>query len=435
MNYIRRLHLNRRTVLQGAFGATLTLPFLEAMVPAMANAQTAVATASPKRLGFFFFPLGCIHSDWTPKETGVGYTMMPAFDALKPNRSKINVLTGLACDPSKTRQGFHDRAIASFLTGVEKSKSEVRVGQSIDQVAAEALGTETPFGSLELAGEPNSPAGGPNYKTATQPLPVETSPRMLFERLFGDTDRVDSAALAAIQQREQSVLDLLTSKIDDVRRNVGTADQRKLDEYLDSVRDIERRLSFSEEFGEKLAREGLEVERPPITPDGYEHRINLLFDLLLVALRTDMTRVYTFMMHAEQSNMTFPQAGWNSSHHQTSHHLFDPIKMAAMTRISNYQAGLYNDFLTRVDAIEEENGSLLDNMLMIYGSDLGDANNHMQVDLPILLAGGANMGVKGNRHIVVPQDTPITNLYMTMLHKAGVEIDQFGDSTGDISDV
>lgn len=408
----------------------LALPLLDAMVPAMANAQQAAAAAPPKRLGFVVFPHGIIHEDWMPKDTGAGYTMTKGFDALAPNRAKLNVISGLACDPSRTRQGFHDRAVASMMTGVEKSKAELRVGPSIDQIAARTLGKETAFPSLELAGEPINSNGGTVFKSATQPLPFETNPGLLFERMFGDADHVDAAVLREIRSRQQSMLDYLSGQINDFDRTLGAADKLKLEEYLEAVRDVERRLAFTEE----LAKKGVEVDRPSSQPMSYSEHIKTLFDLQTIALQTDMTRVFSFMMVAEVSNMTFPEIGWNYSFHQTTHHLFDKLKMAAITRINNYQAGLFNHFMTKLDAIDEGNGSVLDNSLIMYGSNLGDANNHMQVDLPIMLAGGGNMGVQGDRHIQLPKDTPITNLYLQMLGKVGIEMEEFGDSTG-VTDV
>lgn len=431
MNVIRGLHLERRTMLRGLFGVAIALPLLDAMTPAMAKAAVAARTAPPQRLGFIMFPNGCIKDDWTPKDSGPGYTMSKAFDSLAPNRKKISVLSGLACDPSRTRQGFHDRAVASFLTGVEKSKAELRVSPSVDQVAGLTLGRQTAFRSLELAGEPINSPGGMVYKTATQPLPFETSPRILFERLFGDADRVDPEILLEIRKRQKSMLDYLSSQVSDVRRNLGVADRNKLAEYLDSVRDIERRLDFTQ----KLATQGVKYERPDDAGDNYARRVNILFDLQSIALQTDMTRVFTFMMNAEASNMTFPDIGWDYSHHQTSHHLFDKTKMRAITKINNYQAGLFNYFLTKLDGMQENDGSVLDHSLIVYGSDLGDANNHMQVDLPIILAGGAAMGVKGDRHLQYAGDVPITNLYTSMLHKIGAPVEKFGDCTGPLDHV
>lgn len=408
----------------------LALPMLDAMIPAMANAQQAAAAVPPKRLGFVIWPHGIIHEDWMPKETGAGYTMTKGFDALEPNRGKLNVISGLACDPSRTRQGFHDRAVASVMTGVEKSKAELRVDVSIDQVAAQALGKETAFTSLELAGEQMGVTGGTVFKTPTQPLPFETSPSMLFERMFGDAERVDSVILEEIRHRQQSMLDYLSEEVTGFRRNLGASDKLKLEEYLQAVRDVERRLAFTE----KLAEKGIEYERPPNQPASYSDRINTLFDLQALALQTDMTRVFTMMMVSEGSNMTFPEIGWNYSFHQTTHHLYDKSKMAAITRINNYQAGMFNRFLTTLDSIDEGNGSVLDNSLILYASNLGDSNNHMQVDLPVILAGGGNMGIQGDRHIALEMDTPITNLYLQMLGKVGIEMEEFGDSTG-VTDV
>lgn len=431
MNYIGQKYLDRRAVIRGAAGAALALPLLDAMTPAMANAQAVARAAPPRRVGFVYFPHGCIHEHWTPREVGAGYTMTAPMETLAPNRQKLSVISGLACDPSKTRQGFHDRAIASFMTGVEKSRTEFRVGQSIDQLLAPAVSKDTAFASLELSGEPISPSGGCIFRTPTQPVPVETNPRSLFERLFGDLESVDPASLARIRERQQSMLDLLSEEVGSLQQELGGSDRRKLEEYLDSVRDIERRLAFTDQ----LASQDLDYERPAGTPASYSERIKVLFDLQMLALRTDMTRVFTFMMNAEASNMTFPEIGWNYSHHMTSHHMFDPEKMAAISRINTYQADLFNYFLTKLDTYEEEDGTLLDNSLIMYASSLGDASNHMHIDLPVYLAGGGAMGMKHDRHLVFPQETPITNLYLSMAARLGVELESFGDSTGPLADV
>jgi hypothetical protein len=425
MMYNRGRHLSRRALIRGAGGLALSLPFLDAMVPAVAHAQAA---APPKRLSFVYFPNGFIREKWNPTAEGRNFELPSSLEPLAPFKDKLTVLTGLACDPAKTTAGFHDRAIASFMTGVELVRGEERTGISVDQIAAPVLGKDVPFGSLELAVQEVGNFGGPSFKSGTNRLPFETNPRYAFERLFGDADRLDPVVLAELRDNQRSILDAVSGDMSTLMAKLGSSDREKVKEYLDSVRDIERRLSVMD----RLSAKEVVLERPAGTPDNYADHLKMMMDLKLVALQTDMTRVCTFMMGMEASDMTFQELAWDNSHHLTSHHGNNPEQIAGCAKINRYQVELFTYFLEKADAIQEAEGSLLDNTLLMYGSSLGDANRHIQVDIPVLVFGGRSMGVKGGQHLVYPQNTPITNLYLTMLDKVGVPVDKMGDSTGQL---
>jgi hypothetical protein len=425
MFYNRGNQLSRRTLLRGVGGISLSLPFLEAMAPAKARAQAA---AQAKRLVFVYFPNGYIKSHWTPKSEGAGYELTSSLEPLADIKGKFNVLSGLACDPAKTTSGFHDRAIASYMTGVEMVRGEVRSGVSADQIAAPILGKDVPFGSLEIAVQELGGFGGPSFKSATNRLPFETNPRYLFERLFGDADRLDPAVLAELRARQRSILDSVGGDASTLMASLGASDREKVKEYLESVRDIERRLTVMD----KLAAKEVVFDKPAGIPDNYADHVKMMMDLQLVALQTDLTRVSTFMLGMEASDLTYHEIGWDNSHHLTSHHGNKPTEMEACAKINRYHVEFVNRFALQMDKIKETEGSLLDNTLMVYGSSLGDANRHIQVDLPILLFGGQAMGVKGGQHYQYAENTPISNLYLTMFDKVGIPVDKMGDSTGEL---
>lgn len=412
-------------MLRGAGGLAMSLPFLSAMAPAVAHAEAAL---QPKRMNIVYFPNGFIRDQWNPKGEGRNFELTPSLQPLAPYKDKLTVLTGLACDPAKTTSGFHDRAVASFMTGVELVRGDIQSGISVDQIAAPVLGKQVPFGSLEIAVQEVGNFGGPSFVSGTNRLPYETNPRYLFERLFGDADRLDPVVLADLRERQRSILDAVSGNTSTLMASLGASDKDKLKEYLDSVRDIERRLDIME----RISAKQIVLDRPAGTPDNYADHLKMMFDLQIIALQTDMTRVSTFMMGMEASDMTFHELNWDNSHHLTSHHGNNPVQMAACAKINHYQVELLTNYLDKMNAIQEAGGSLLDNTMVMYGSSLGDANRHIQVDIPVLMLGGGAMGVKGGQHLVLPQNTPISNLYLTMLDKVGVPVDKFGDSTGQL---
>jgi hypothetical protein len=426
---ISRKHLPRRTFLRGA-GTALALPLLDAMIPAL-RADRLTAAAPVRRLGFVFYTLGVNEAKWRPTGEGANYQFSEALAPLAKHRDKFLVLSGLSSDPDRTKAGFHDRALASFMTGVEPVRGKVQVGISVDQVAAQALSKETQFASLELSTEYNAELGGVSFKSATNPLPFEPNPRKIFERLFGEGGRIDPAASAERNAADRSSLDAVMTRIAELKSRLGPSDRRKLDEYLQSIRDIERRIQVALE---KKPVALPDATRPAGIPDSWPEHVKIMFDLQALALQADLTRVWTFMMAREASSMTFPHLGITMGHHEISHHNFEADKLAALAKINVDQSELFAYFLTKLEAVKEGNSTLLDHSLIMYGSDLSVPTVHSQHDLPILVAGGAAGRIAGGRYLVYPGDTtPLTNLYLTMLDKVGVPTEKLGDSTGKLN--
>jgi hypothetical protein len=426
---VARKHLPRRTFLRGA-GTTLALPLLDAMIPAL-KAERLTAAAPVRRLGFVFYTLGVNVDRWRPKGEGSDYKLSEALAPLARYRGKFLVLSGLSSDPDRTKSGFHDRALTSYMTGVELTRGKVHVGISVDQVAAQALGKETQFSSLELGTEHNGELGGVSYASATTPLPFEPNPRRVFERLFGDGGKIDPAASARRRDADRSSLDTVTARIAELKGRLGPGDRRKLDEYLESIRDIERRIHVATA---KKPVDLPEMARPAGMPDSWPEHVRIMFDLQALALQADLTRVWTFMMAREASSMTFPHLGISMGHHEISHHNFEADKLEALAKINVNQSELFAYFLGRLEALKEGNSTLLDHSLILYGSDLSVPTVHSQHDLPIILAGGAAGRIAGGRYIAYPGDTtPLTNLYLTMLDKVGVPTEKLGDSTGKLN--
>ncbi len=427
--FLPQKHLPRRTFLRGA-GIALGLPLLDAMVPAMA-AERLTAAAPVRRLGFIIYPLGVDQDRWRPKGEGATYQTSEALAPLEPFRRKFVVFSGLSSDPDRTKAGFHDRALASFLTGVEPTKGKVHVGISVDQLAAQTLGKETPFASLELSTE-NTGGGaghiGPVFKSANTPLPFEYNPRRVFERLFGEGGRIDPAAAAARDAADRSSLDSVTERINELKARLGAPDRRKLDEYVESIRDVERRIQVA---SRKKPVDLPSMNRPAGVPDSWPEHVKLMFDLQTLAVQADLTRVWTFMYAREASSINYPHLDITMGHHEISHHNFEKDKLDALAKINVDQSHLFAYFLGKLDAIKEGNGSLLDHSLLLYGSNLSVPTSHSQRDLPIIVAGGAAGRVSGGRYVPLPGDeTPLTNLYLTMLDKVGVPTEKLGDSTG-----
>ena len=426
---ITKKHIPRRTFLRGA-GTMLALPLLDAMIPAL-RADRLTAAAPVRRLGFVFYTLGVNEAKWRPTGEGANYQLSEALMPLAPHKDKFVVLSGLSSDPDRTKAGFHDRALTSFMTGVELTRGTIHVGVSVDQVAAQALGKETQFASLELSTEYNGALGGVSFKSATNPLPFEPNPRRVFERLFGDGGRIDPVASAECSAADESSLDSVMTRISELKMRLGPSDCRKLDEYLQSIRDIERRIQLALE---KKPVDLPEVARPAGIPDSWPEHVKIMFDLQALALQADLTRVWTFMTAREASSMTFPHLGISMGHHEISHHNFEADKLAALAKINIDQSQLFAYFLTKLEGLKEGNATLLDHSLIMYGSDLSVPTVHSQHDLPIIVAGGAAGRIAGGRYIVYPGDTtPLTNLYLTMLDKVGVPTEKLGDSTGKLN--
>ena len=437
---ITKKSLPRRTFLQG-MGVTFALPLLDAMTPAMSTGMKPVV-----RLGFVYVPNGAIMNQWTPATTGVDFQFTPILKPLEPYRERLLVLSGLAQVNGRALgdgAGDHARAGATFLTGVHPKKTEganIQAGISADQLAAKELGKFTQLASLELGIESNQLAGGcdsgyscaytntVSWRGATTPLPIENNPRALFERLFGDGESTDSAARLALLDKQRSILDYVTSGINRLGKSVSPGDRAKLDEYLEAIRDVERRIQKAEEQNASLKLPV--IERPAAIPEEFEDHFKLMLDLTVLAFQTDMTRVISLMMAREGSNRAYRSIEIADGHHNLTHHQNNPEKISKVAKINELHVKMFAAFVEKLKATPDGDGNLLDHSVILYGSSIGDGNLHTHHDLPIVVAGGGAGQVKGNRHLVFPKDTPLNNLLLEMLGKAGVPAENFGDSTG-----
>jgi hypothetical protein len=422
------------------FGAALALPLLDSMFPAFGG------TAAPEavtRLGFVYHPTGAIMDKWTPATEGAGFELSPSLSALAPFRDRILVLTGLAQVNGRALgdgPGDHAREGATWLTGVhpKRSESDVHVGTSADQIAAKELGKFTQLASLEISLESPSLAGAcdQNYscaytntvswRTPTTPNPMESSPRAVFERLFGDGDSTDQASRLAMLKDQRSILDYVAGSIDRLETKLGAADRSKLSEYLEAIRDIERRIQKAEKQNAEMKLPSM--ERPSSEPETFEEQAKLMIDLQVMAYQTDMTRVITFMFGHAGSNRPYRAIGISDGHHSLSHHQNDPEKIAKVARIDAHLVETFAYYLDRLKATPDGDGSLLDHTMLVYGSSLSDANAHTHHDLPTLVAGGQKL--RGGRHIRYAKETPLNNLFLNLLDYSGVRTEGFGDSTG-----
>ena len=444
---ITRMSLPRRTFLRGV-GATLALPLLDAMVPALsALSQTA---AQPKmRMGFTYVPNGIQMESFRPKSAGAGFDVTPILRSLEPYRNQTIIFGGLAntqANPLDVGSGTHARASAVWLNGTRPKRTEgadIRAGTTIDQFAARALGEDTPLTSLELALEPNFTVGNCeggyscvylntfSWRSPTMPLPMETNPHAVFERLFGDGG--DSDARLAQLRKDRSLLDAVTEDMLRLQRTLGPQDRTTVDGYLDAVRDVERRLQKTLQRADSSPIPSID---PPLgIPDSFAEHARLMFDLQLLAYQADITRVATLQIGRELSTRSYSEIGVLESHHDISHHQSDPERMAKNTKINLFHIGLFAEFVKKMDATPDGDGSLLDHSMLLYGGGLGDGDLHLPHDLPLVLVGGGCGQLRGGRHLVYETDTPMMNLGLTLLDKVGVELQTIGDSTGRLTDL
>ena len=444
----------RRTFLRG-LGATLALPVLDAMTPAFS--ARAAAAAPPIRLGYVYTPNGIVGACdksprpfmWTPRTAGANFEFGPTMKALEPFREELNVFSGLAQVTGRALgdgPGDHARATATFLTGVHPYKTggaDFHLGISADQIAAKELGKFTQLSSLELGLEPQPLAGNcdsgytcaymsMSWRGPTSPLPAEINPRAVFERLFGDGDSTDARARMARLESQKSVLDYVASSLSRMRMTLGIGDKQKLEEYLESVRDIERRIQLAEEQNMELPH----IERPGAIPEDYLHYTKLMIDMQVVAWQTDMTRVASLMLGRDGSNRSYREIGISDGHHSISHHQGDQERLDKLVKIDGLHVSMFAYLLERLKATPDGDGTLLDHSLMLFGSSISESNIHTHDDLPIVLAGRANGQLKGNRHLVYPKETPLNNLFLNMFDLAGVpHVEGFGDSTGRLTNL
>jgi uncharacterized protein DUF1552 len=434
--------LPRRTILRG-LGATLALPLLDSMVPAFAAANE---TKPVNRLGIVYVPNGMTMQQWTPSAEGAGFEFTTVLKPLEPYRDRVLVLSGLNSTPPpelSAAAGVHSRASTRFLTDVPPKRSDtsdVQAGVSLDQLVAKEFGRETQLASLELTIEGRDLAGSCDigfscaytntisWRGPKTPLPMEDDPRVVFERMFGNADSTDRAARLAQIAADRSILDSVTTRIADLHRRIGSRDRDKLTEYLEAVRDIERRIQRAEEqSGEQLPL----VDRPGGIPAAFEDHVKLMFDLQVLAYQTDLTRVITFMMGRELSGRAFPELGVVESHHATSHHQNDAAKLANLLKIKLFHSTLFAYYVEKLRSTPDGDGSLLDHVLIMYGAGMADSNAHATANLPIMLVGGGGGSDRGGRHLKYPGGTPLANLHLTLLDKMGVPtVERMGDSTG-----
>ena len=440
--FTSRMALPRRTFLHG-MGATLALPLLDAMVPA-ATAAAKTAATPIRRLGFVFMPMGADITRWTPPGAGKLDELSPILSSLAPVKQHVSVITNL--ELQNAYPGSHATSNSAFLSAAKAKLTESTdyyLGTTVDQVAAKQIGQETQLPSLEMAMDMMQLVGqcdngyacvyqnNLSWSSPTTPLPAEAHPRLVFEMLFGEGG--SKADRRAALRKRASLLDFVKDDIARLERTLGPADRAKVSHYLETVREVERRIQKAES---SVAEAPLpDLDRPVGVPASYADHARLMFDLQLLALQGDVTRVITFQLARETSNRTYPEIGVPDPHHPLSHHGNDADKIARMAKINSFHVSLFAEFLTKLAATKEGNGSLLDHSLYLYGSGIGNPNVHDHTNLPVLVAGGAAGGMKGGRHIRYDKPTPLANLHLTLLDKVGVHLDKFGDSNGKVDEL
>ena len=433
---ITKMALPRRTFLR-TVGATLALPMLDAMVPALSTAAEPV-----RRLGFVYLPMGAVMDQWTPATTGKDFPLSPILNTFAGVRDQLTVLTGL--DNAQAAQmgagnGGHSRCAAVYLTCTHPKHTEgadIQAGTSIDQIAAGELGKHTQLPSLELAIDTSNAMVGNcengyscayintiSWRTPTSPNPMESNPRKVFERLFGDGETRDQQLVR--MQNQRSILDWVRGDLRRLERELGVADRVRVAEYLDAVRAVEQRIQLAEQQGDE---DLLPLPAAPYgIPLSYEEHVELMFDMLWLAYRSDVTRVFTFALGRELSNRTYPQIGVPEAHHGVSHHQNDPVKLAKLVKLQAHHAQLTASFLERLKTTEDGDGSLLDHSVTMFGSGMSNSNVHDYTNLPVALFGGGSGQLQGSRHLSYAGETPVASLYLSLLDKVGSPVEEFGD--------
>ena len=435
---ITKKHLPRRTFLRG-MGVTLALPLLDSMIPAQTLTRKTAAAASP-RLGFVYVPHGAIMDKWTPATEGAGFEFSPILKPLEPFRDRLTIVSGLGHRAADST-AVHSLSPTTWLSGVRPKPTQgtdAFAGITADQIAAQAIGQDNILPSMELAIEDHSGLIGAcdrdygciymntlSWRTHTTPLPMEINPRIVFERMFGQGG--SAADRLARIEGDRSILDAVTKEATGLQAKLGPQDRIKISEYLENVREIERRI---QKASQQVDPNMKLPEQPAGIPFSYEEHVGIMYDLLALAYQANISRVFTFMMAREVSNRTYPQVGVHDGHHATSHHQNRTDKIEKLVKIQNYHLTLFTKFLEKLNATQDGDGSLLDHSLILYGSNMSNSNAHNHFPLPTLLLGGGAGTMKGGHHIKQPDHTPMTNVLLTMLHKAGVEVESLGDSTG-----
>ena len=443
--FVTQKAIPRRTFLRGA-GATLALPLLDSMVPALTAASRTAANPVP-RLTYIYVPNGMHMPLWKPESPGRNVPLSPILEAMEPVRDRLTVLGGLNNYEAGLGDGGgpHTRNQSAWLSGTAAQLGEAVLATTVDQHAARALGRDTLFESLELCTEPSDKVGSCDngysclyvntisWKSATVPNPMERNPRIIFERLFGEES--DPVARMARIRSDKSILDAVASELSALGLDIAGADRQRLDEYLEAVRDVERRIQKAEEQG--AASELDLIERPVGVPDVWEDHVALLFDLMHLAYQADLTRVITYAVAREQGNTTYESIGVPEGHHECSHHQNNPHKHRQLTKINQYHIQLLMDFLTKMQNTPDGDGSLLDHAAIVYGAGQSDGDLHSPLDLPTLLIGGLGGTIRGNQYLsyAASARTPMMNLHMALLDKAGVRVEDIGDADGMLTDL
>ena len=428
----------------------MALPLLDAMLPLNALAQSAAKAVKPMRMAFMFVPNGISMEHWTPASEGAGYALPSVLDPIKDLKDDFSILTGLSQDNAFALgdgTGDHARSTACWLTGVHPKKTsgaDIKSGISVDQVAAKAVGGLTPFASLEIGCERGAMAGDCDsgyscayssniaWRSESTPVAKEVNPRLVFERLFGSGDKAGQEQSRARRDLfTQSILDIVMEDATRLKSRLGKRDQGKLDEYFESVRDIEKRIIKLEQVGRDMAL--AQASRPTGIPHDYGEHIRLMGDMMVLAFQADLTRICTFMFANDGSNRSYPMIGVPEGHHDMSHHGKDPAKLEKKRLIDQYHIDQLGYVLRKLKSIKETDGTMLDNTMVVYGAGISDGDRHNHDNLPILFAGKAGGAFKTGRHVVYKNHTPLNNLYLSMLDRMGVRIESLGNSTGKLA--
>jgi hypothetical protein len=436
----------RRTFLRG-LGTAVALPMLESMMPAISFAASEAGGPKtfPKRMAFVYVPNGQNMADWTPKTVGVDFDLPTILQPLEAHQEDFLVLSGLAHDKGRANgdgAGDHARASASYLTGCQPRKThgvDIKAGVSVDQIAASKIGKQTRFASLELGCDRSQLAGNCDsgyscaysynisWRTDATPMPPEVDPRSVFDRLFTNGKPGETAeARAKRELYHKSILDFVLEDANRLKSDLGYTDRRKLDEYMTSVRELEMRIERAEKYAAELPGQ----MRPAGIPKEFEQHIRLMYDLLVLAFQTDTTRISTFVVAHDGSNRPYPFIGVTEGHHDLSHHGNDETKKEKIAKINRFHTTQFAYFLEKLKSVKEGEGTLLDNSMIVYGSGLADGNAHAHDQLPVLLAGKCGGAIHPGRHIRYEKETPMTNLFMSMLERLGAPVERVGDSTG-----
>jgi hypothetical protein len=438
--FITRKHLPRRTFLRGA-GAMIALPLLDAMIPARTALAATAAKAMP-RMAFIYFPHGAIMEKWTPATEGKGFELTPILTPLKNFQDKLTIVSGLGNRPAES-QAVHAIVPATWLSCVHpKQGQEPHGGVTCDQIAAQHIGQDTPLPSLEIATEAQGGGGacdrdyGCNYsgtisfRTPSTPLPMEYNPRKLFERLFGRGDTPEERQ--ALVAQYGSVLDMVREDAADLQKTLGQRDQAVVSDYLETVRELERRVQKTQ--SQDLSK--LKLPQVPVgIPDSFDQHLNLMFDMAALAWQGNLTRIVNYMLAAEVSGRTYNNVGVPDAFHALSHHANDPAKKEKLVRIQKYHTEVFAKWLTKLANTPDGDGSLLDHSLILYGSNMSNSDRHNQFPLPTAIVGGGCGKLKGGQHLKYPDHTPVANVLLTLLDHAGVPVDKIGDSNGKIAEI